>query len=207
MESIKQSAAFERQGEMNVEAAKWEEGGEKKKREREREEKRKGERKEERRKKRMMMRLEKERERKGSRSAGAGRSCDSDKNIEGKQSSAQWAGNAKFLHHLLSKTKLRRRNESKKHWQSTATPDGPMTWHAIVTPAPHQLSLPTPESQQLQQQQQPAKLQLQHHLLHHHHPQQLWMLVSERHQATQQSTKALSPCLTTVVLLSLSLAS
>ena len=45
-----------------------------------------------------MKRLEKERERKGSRSAGAGQSCDSDKNIEGKQSSAQWAGNAKFLH-------------------------------------------------------------------------------------------------------------
>ena len=45
----------------------------------------------------MMKRLEKERERKGSRSAGAGQSCDSDKNIEGKQSSAQWAGNAKFL--------------------------------------------------------------------------------------------------------------
>ena len=46
----------------------------------------------------MMKRLEKERERKGSRSASAGQNCDSDKNIEGKQSSAQWAGNAKFLH-------------------------------------------------------------------------------------------------------------
>ena len=46
----------------------------------------------------MMKRLEKERERKVSRSTSAGQSCDSDKNIEGKQSSAQWAGNAKFLH-------------------------------------------------------------------------------------------------------------
>ena len=45
----------------------------------------------------MMKRLEKERERKGNRSTGAGQSCDSDKNIEGKQLSAQWAGNAKFL--------------------------------------------------------------------------------------------------------------
>ena len=45
-----------------------------------------------------MKRLEKERARKVSRSTGAGQSCDSDKNIEGKQSSAQWAGNAKFLH-------------------------------------------------------------------------------------------------------------
>ena len=54
----------------------------------------------------MMKRLEKERERE--RVTGRPmpvRGCDSDKNIEGKQSSAQWAGNAKFLHQLLFRDK------------------------------------------------------------------------------------------------------
>ena len=50
----------------------------------------------------MMKRLEKERERKGSRSAGAGQSCDSDKNLGGKQSSAQWAEMRSFYNDLIS---------------------------------------------------------------------------------------------------------